>query len=190
YKQGFWEGYAGPPPAAVPLSERSLAWSFAGEVEKSDRPRMLRAFRRIKEHRVHPTSHWNSPDYLPTAAYRDLLLRTAFVPSPKGNYSLDCFRTYEALEAGCVPIVLRESEAQPFDYYAKLFAAMGFAEPVPFPRVSDWKEAASLVKRLLDVPNEAERLRLECHAWWTRYKAHTRAQFTRRVESAFGFGHS
>lgn len=190
YKQGFWDGHAGPPPAELTVSDRPLVWSFAGEIEKSDRPRMLRAFRRIKDHHVHPTSYWNSPDYLSTAAYRDLMLKTVFVPSPRGNYSLDCFRTYEALEAGCVPIVLRQTAAQPFDYYAAVFGAMGFPERVPFPQVDDWKDAGRLTARLRDDVAALERLRLDCYAWWTRYKEHTKAQFTERVHRAFGFGRS
>jgi hypothetical protein len=190
YKQGFWDGYSGPPPAAVTVDARPFGWSFAGNVTKSDRPRMLVELRRIKEHHVHTTSDWNSPDYLPTAAYRDLMLKTVFVPSPRGNYSPDCFRTYEALEAGCVPIVLRQSAAQPFNYYAKVFGAVGYSDRVPFPQVSDWREAAAVASHLRDDPAALERLRVECHAWWTRYKEHTRAQFTRRVSNAFGLGRS
>lgn len=185
YKQGFWDGYAGTPADALTIDERPYVWSFAGVVGKSDRTKMLRAFRRIAPNFVHETSFWNSPDSLSTAAYRDLLLRTVFVPSPPGTYSLDCFRTYEALEAGCVPIVLRETAAQPFNYYQTLFAAMGFAEPVPFPQVHDWHEAAKLVIRLGESPEAIESLRVDCHRWWHRYKAHTRACFTDRVRQAF-----
>jgi hypothetical protein len=185
YKQGFWDGYAGPSAAALTITERPYLWSFAGVIKKSDRANMLRIFRRIAPHVVHETSFWNSPDSLSTAAYRDLLLRTAFVPSPPGTYSLDCFRTYEALEAGCIPIVLRETAVQPFNYYQALFAAMGFAEPVPFPQVRDWREAAKVVTRLRAEPAAIERMRVDCHSWWQRYKSHTRARFTERVRRAF-----
>jgi len=176
---------AGPPADALTINERPYVWSFAGVVGKSDRATMRRAFRRIAPNFVHETSFWNSPDSLSTAAYRDLLLRTVFVPSPPGTYSLDCFRTYEALEAGCVPIVLRETAVQPFNYYQVLFAAMGFAEPVPFPQVHDWREAAKLVTRLVKDREQMERLRVQCCRWWQRYKAHTRACFTDRVRRAF-----
>jgi hypothetical protein len=185
YKQGFWDGYIGLTAAALTVTDRPYVWSFAGQVEKGDRPRMIQAFSGIKPRFVHRTSFWNSPDYLSIADYRAVLLRTVFVPSPPGTYSLDCFRTYEALEAGCVPIVLRQTAAQPFDYYRQLFGAMGFAEPVPFLQVAEWKEAAAFVRRASNDAFNLERLRLECHGWWTRYKEHTRSCFTHRVRDAF-----
>ena len=185
YKQGFWDAYTGPTADARTVTDRGYAWSFAGDLAKSDRPEMMAALRSISGHFVHPTSFWNSPDCLPTAEYRDLLLNTVFVPSPMGDYSLDCFRTYEALEAGCIPVVLRQTAAQPFDYYGRLFGAMGFAEPVPFLQVSDWRQAATRVTHLLQDRENLEGLRVHCHGWWTRYKEHTRGCFTQRVRDAF-----
>ena len=185
YKQGFWDSYAGPSPDAISVRDRRLLWAFAGNIDKPGRSEMFRAFRALEPHVVHRTAYWNSPDCLSAAGYRDLLLDSVFAPSPKGTYSLDCFRTYEALEAGCIPIVLRETAAQPFNYYEKMFAAMGFAEPVPFPQVTDWKQGAALVKRARRDLESIEQMRLDCHAWWTRYKLHTRACFTERVRAAF-----
>lgn len=185
YKQGFWDEYVGPSPAAIPACDRRWLWAFAGNLERTDRSQMLRAFRSLEPHAVHRTSHWNSPDSLSTQEYRDLLLDSVFAPSPKGTYSLDCFRTYEALEAGCIPIVLRQTDAQPFNYYEKVFAAMGFTEAIPFPQVSDWQQAAALVKHARRDLASVEGLRVECHGWWTRYKMHTKARFTERVRDAF-----
>lgn len=186
YKQGFWAGYTGPGAIGVTVNDRPYVWAFAGNLDKCDRPQMMLAMRSIKPHIVHRTSFWNSPDCLSTADYRETLLMATFVPSPQGNYSLDCFRTYEALEAGCVPIVMRQTTAQPFNYYKKLFSAMGFGEPIPFPQVNDWKEAAAFVIGARKDATRLEQLRVDCYNWWTRYKEHTKACFTARVRTAFG----
>jgi hypothetical protein len=49
--------------------------------------------------------------------YRDLLLETIFAPSPIGNYNLDCFRTWETIECGAIPIIVAPTYQQPYDYF-------------------------------------------------------------------------
>jgi hypothetical protein len=166
-------------------SERRYLWTFAGDVNKSDRRAMIRCFGGIRPHVIHSTTGWNSPDCLSTAVYRDLLLSTVFVPSPRGNCSLDCCRTYEALEAGCIPIVPAPQVDEPFNSYQKVFGAMGFSEGIPFPQVSEWTDGVAFVAEMQRHPRSLEDLRLECYRWWIRYKEHTRACFADRVAAAF-----
>lgn len=48
----------------------------------------------------------DAPDFLDVRAYHRRLRNTLFVPSPRGN-GVDCHRTWEAIYAGAVPVVLR-----------------------------------------------------------------------------------
>jgi len=87
-----------------------------------------------------------------------------FVPCPAGWQNLESFRTWEALEAGCIPIVERRPQ---FDYYAAL------CEDYPFPSVTDWAEAAPVLE-MSDTDLEA--LRQRCADWWQERKAALRAR--------------
>jgi hypothetical protein len=85
---------------------------------------------------------------------------TVVAPCPAGWSNLETFRVYEALEAGCIPIV----ENRPgFDYFTRLLG------PHPMPTVATWGDAATLVKRL-KAEDGLEPLRQTCAAWWAQYK--------------------
>lgn len=57
----------------------------------------------------------DAPDFMDPVAYHKRLRDTLFVPSPRGN-GIDCHRTWEAIYAGAVPVVLRED--WPFEQLA------------------------------------------------------------------------
>lgn len=97
YKRGFWEGAAGRTAEATPASDRRLTWSFAGTLHHEERQRAVEAFRGLEPHQADTTSHFDAPDGLSTAAYRDTLLASKFVLCPLGHVNLDTFRLYEAL---------------------------------------------------------------------------------------------
>jgi hypothetical protein len=46
-------------------------------------------------------------------AFRKELLASAFALSPPGIYNPDCFRIYESMFAGAIPIILRHFQFQP-----------------------------------------------------------------------------
>lgn len=68
-----------------------------------------------------------APQRLTPAQYHRELRRTLFVPSPRGN-GVDCHRTWEAIYAGAVPVVLRSD--WPFQHLN-----------LPVLCVDDWDEA-------------------------------------------------
>lgn len=53
------------------------------------------------------------PSGLPISAFRKELMATTFAPIPPGLYNPDCFRIYEALYAGAIPIILQHVELEP-----------------------------------------------------------------------------
>lgn len=172
YKVGFWDGYQGPKPDK--LTQRPCVWSFAGCLRKSDRQSMQHFMTKyVDPGMVRSTSGWNSVDCLSTVQYRDLMLQSVFIPSPIGNASVDCFRTCEALEAGCIPIVPSQSDQGIEHYYTKLSEACGFTAP-PFPEIEDWSEVEHKGNGWL---KQAPRLRLKCYEWWCKFKQHIKQRF-------------
>lgn len=151
-----------PRPAAV----RSLAWGFAGDLNKTTRIAMLTAMAQVQPYRLHQTAGWDTADALPVGAYRALMDDSVFVPCPTGFASLDSFRVFEALEAGCIPIVERRDGEE---YFA---AAYG---PHPMPVVRDWAEAPGLIRRMNEA-GRVEAVRRACHGWWQALKHDTRAR--------------
>ena len=84
--------------------------------------------------------------------YSERMMNAKICPIPRGT-SLESFRFFEALRAGCIPVV----EALP---------ARWFYDGSPVLRVSDWREAPDLLEALLD---DESRLRAQHHAvreWW------------------------
>lgn len=131
---------------------------------------MLTAMRGFSPGREHLTDRWLSPDALPVDAYRAFMDSILFAPCPKGFVSPDSFRLFEALEAGCIPIVEKKGPGLA-DYYTTVFG------PHPIPTVDDWAEAPDLMRRLLN-GGAIEGLRLECLAWWQTYRQRVRAEIS------------
>jgi len=74
--------------------------------------------------------------------------------------TLDSFRIYEALEAGCIPIVERRPG---FDYFAEIYGNH------PFPSVLDWNEAVTLIAHL-QTHGLVAGMQRACERWWADYK--------------------
>jgi hypothetical protein len=156
YRAGVARGRQTPKPAAA----RKYLWSFAGDAKKLTRGDMLRAMTPLSDGFQHLTTGFDSADALSVDAYRDILDETIVVPCPGGWSNLETFRVYEALEAGCIPIV----EKRPgFDYFTALLG------PHPIPTVAGWPEAAALVAQW-KAAQDLEPLRASCAAWWNSFK--------------------
>lgn len=89
-------------------NERPYQWCFAG-TPHGERARMLELFNEIKPHKTHLCSGFNAADGLSTEKYVNMLQNSVFALCPEGQDSMDSFRLYEALEAGCIPITKTHS---------------------------------------------------------------------------------
>ncbi len=143
-----------------PIQARKYLWSFAGDAKKLTRQPMLGAMEALGGGFTHLTQGFGSADALPIHAYRALLDDSVVVPCPGGWSNLETFRVYEALEAGCIPIV----EKRPgFEYFTRLLG------PHPLPTVATWSEAAELIGQL-KTTDGLEALRQACATWWAARK--------------------
>jgi hypothetical protein len=171
---GFKAGFAKPGFAAKPAAERRHLWSFAGDRKKLTRAAMMAAMQTLPGGAWHLTEGFGTADSLSTDAYRALLDDTLVVPCPGGWSNLETFRVYEALEAGCIPIVERRPG---FDYFADLLG------PHPIPTVMDWQEAPAMIRAWQSAGRE-EATRRACVAWWQDYKTRLAARVQAFVRAA------
>jgi GR25 family glycosyltransferase involved in LPS biosynthesis len=99
-------GYSGGGYPKVGSVNRKWSWSFHG-TKWFGRDKKVLAFDTIEggNKRIYDT--WNDPAQLKPEEYRKILCDSYFVPIFRGNH-FETFRLYEALEAGAIPIVIRE----------------------------------------------------------------------------------
>ncbi len=152
-------------------STREYVWSFIGQANKSSRPDMARELAAVEPHLLFTVDNvpgiamWNHTAAGPRRYSRDenaaALRNSIFAPSPMGNANLECFRVYEALESGSIPIV---EKRWTLDYFRE---ALG---DHPMPTVRSWREARSLIQSALREPAELDVLQQRCVAWWKQYK--------------------
>ena len=113
-----------------PMLDRRYAWSFLGRVQNLQRSEMLENMLTVPGEYFRWDLHnlsWAEglANGLPPADYATILADSRLAPSPVGNSHPECYRTYEALQAGALPLV-------DTDYYWVVFRA-------PFFQVnSDW----------------------------------------------------
>jgi hypothetical protein len=157
---GYRAGFARPqPPPAV--EHRPHLWCFAGDPYKTTRADMLENMRKVGPGREHLTRGFNCAHKLGVGDYRALMESSIFVPAPCGNENIESFRVWEALEAGCIPIVERRPG---LDYFRQWLG------PHPLPTVDDWREVGGVIEAIRQ-DNGFEARRLACHHWWQGEKA-------------------
>lgn len=98
--------------------------------------------------------------------YLQVLSDAKIAPCPPGSFVTDCFRVYESLEAGTLPVATSRSPADKagFEYWE--YTSGG----APFPRVSDWNDFAAIANRGADDPLWLQNLTNQSIAWWLNYK--------------------
>ena len=148
-------------------SERRYIWSFLGGINKSSRPGIAKYLGSLEPHILFATdaikhlSTWNVIDgrsrRLSPEHCDEILLDSVFVPAAMGNVNLECWRIYEALEVGAIPIL----EKRPtMDYFSLMWGKH------PIPTVSSWKEARRFVSGIMASSNALDALQTECMNWW------------------------
>lgn len=168
-------------------SARKYLWSFVGEVNKSSRPDMARALASVGPHFLRATDQPTGPAPLKSldgnsqplspAEFSGILFNSVFSPCPMGNVNLECFRVYEALECGSIPIVEKRWS---LDYFKNLLGDH------PLPTVRSWPEARRTIGRMVENPAQIDALQERCVSWWDRYKREYSAEVGEflRVRSA------
>lgn len=147
-------------------TERGLRWSFAGTLH-GDRKEAIDVFKREVPHKIHTCSGFGASDGLGTKEYVEMLQNSVFALCPLGQDSADSFRLYEALEAGCIPITLKNSEQ--FKLHPSYWHGVFRGEShVPFSVNDTWESCLNYIKTLTE--EDIEKLKDENVKLWTIWK--------------------
>ena len=167
-----------------PDRAQSIPWSFVGQNNNARRAEAISALRPLTEPDLEDPAGVLIPTPgftlgLPRTAYLGILASSQVIPAPSGCFTPDTFRAFEALDAGCVPIVDTSApETGPVDYWSFLFGS----EP-PFPIIENWSDVDTVMDPILaDFPASAVRV----SAWWQSYKRHLVERFYTDVEALSG----
>lgn len=145
--------------------QKDIDFSFIGQVNHPRREQCVEAAETIDnqyESYIETTDAFGK-EALAQREYLGILARSKIVLCPSGIETPDTFRLYEALEAGCVPVVdAFATNNQDWGFWFYLFG-----EQPPFPIIPYWDELPNLMPTLLkEYPENANR----CFAWWQQYK--------------------
>jgi hypothetical protein len=93
-----------------------------------------------------------------------------FALCPPGQDSMDSFRVYEALEAGCIPVVLARTARMPIypSYWHAITQSAGVNE-IPFIVADKWEECANIIDKMLLNKNSVQ-IQRECQQFWAAIK--------------------
>jgi hypothetical protein len=94
------------------MEDRKFMWSFHG-TNWFGRQEVLSTLFDITPNHCLLTPDWNHPSMISGKEFLSYLTNTKFVPVLRGN-NPETFRFYEALEAGCIPLCIRDDSNHMF----------------------------------------------------------------------------
>jgi hypothetical protein len=155
---GFQSGFLNT--ADVDFNAKDVIWCFAGQL-KSHRKRMIEAFSAFTPNTVHLTSQWSDPKAMSVEKVALLYSRTVFVPCPFGYRNPETYRVMEALEHGCIPVVLTFLGD---DYFRYVYGDH------PFIVAKTWAKAAAQVQAVLADPASLRERQRATARWYADFK--------------------
>jgi len=143
-------------------------FSFVGEL-KNDREYMLDKFsKNFKNSIIFSTrTNWSNPNNQTIKPHElfNIYKESLFVPVGRGNVSLDCFRIYEAIVAGAIPVICGTSEEiqMTFNFYKK----------IPYVIFADtWDEAITISKTYYADKDKLNDIILSNYSWFNDQITH------------------
>lgn len=161
---GYATGYKNYKSSMKPIVERMYSAAFIGEL-KSDRFDMLTEFERNMDKSTlffrETTNKWELTKlkFSPSAT-NEVYSDAIFVPIGRGNESLDCFRLYEAIVSGAIPVIVgRENEINvTFRYHGYMPS---------FIYSPDWDEASKVCRELMkNKTTTLQNIQNYNNEWW------------------------
>lgn len=131
------------------ISERKYNWAFIGDM-KTDRWEMVEAFSSIKKNFT--GSGISKPEMM------DIYLNSIFVPSGRGNSSINCFRLYEASMSGAIPVLVGSQD--------ELDLTFMYEENPPWIFADTWENAVKICKKLLRNKKQLQETQHKILLWW------------------------
>ena len=164
YVKYFLEGRSSLEIEIKPISKRQYTASFIGTI-KSDRIQMCNTFnRRFKNNYISQSdTDWSDPmkqKFLPKDLF-NIYNSSVFVINGRGNVSLDCFRIYEAIVAGSIPVVVGNIN--------EINITFNYNNDKPFLIIANnWNEAVDKCDNLLEKIDILQEIQKKNRQWWRR----------------------
>jgi hypothetical protein len=126
-----------------------------------NRAEKLEPLKILQPHTLRLFNEWKDSKSLGKEEYLSNVLDSVFVPCPKGN-NIETYRFYEALECGCVPILVQEGENRQYTGW--------IVNNLQLLIVSSWEEAAILMGQLYNNKQLLENYRNTVLISWQKWK--------------------
>jgi hypothetical protein len=150
---GYLNGFYDRSVEVKKIKDRKYTWSWVGYL-KSDRREMINIFWKM----------WNNiticNSNVPANEVFDIFSNSIFVPCGRGNFTLDCFRNYEATIAGAIPVVVGSQE--------EINCAYKYEEAPPWIYANNWAEAVVKCQKIQFDFNRLQEMQEANIAWWNR----------------------
>jgi len=140
---------------------RELHWSFFGTDWMNRSVDMKPLIDASFSYKCKFLAQWNDPAGLSSTEYTEMMLTSMFVPCP-GGMNHETFRLYEALESGCIPLVLKTQENEEWFRW--------ISNRVPLLPITNWTDAVRLMSTLMTNQRRIEVYREELLKGWSKWK--------------------
>jgi hypothetical protein len=144
-------------------TQKTVDWFFSGQISHSRRHLCAQFMQNVPNGIFNRTAGFNQG--LARSEYFSQMAKAKIVPCPGGPATPDTIRLAEALESGCIPIAddVPGTRAR----YSRSYWRYVLKQEPPFPILTDWAEAPSIVAK--EIAAFPERI-TKVQAWWKEYK--------------------
>jgi GR25 family glycosyltransferase involved in LPS biosynthesis len=129
----------------IPFENKELVWSFHGS-SWYKRPLQLDYLSSIKSNECVLINTWDEHRRLSQKEYSNVLNSTKFIPILRGHH-FDTFRLYEAIEHGCIPLYIRNTNDD--DYWKWL------SQHLSLLNIPSWESATNTINYFIKNPDKA-----------------------------------
>ena len=150
----------------INILKRNYKWSFLGTTHGSSRYDLLDKHKNIMPNFINLTEDFSGKKSMDTNDYYKILNNSIFAPIPHGYFHPETYRLYEALEAGCIPII-----ENPFQFFDN------FLPNNPLPSVNSWEDSSTIIKKYLENKKDIEIVGNKINDWWTQHKENLKETF-------------
>lgn len=134
---------------------------------------MVDALSYIKPNYIHNANGFNAEVALNADQYSKLMSQFTFSPSPVGNFNVECFRVWESLEVGSIPIVEVRRHCQTYRHLV--------CGDVPFFQITNWHDVANLISLLSKNEEFLRNHSGMLDGWWKRTKMELKRHFAIKI---------
>jgi hypothetical protein len=148
-------------------SDRKCSFAFLGTMKNDRETEMLPALDELPSPKIIRKTKSFAAATKYFGVFTTIIYKNAvFVPNPMGNWNPECFRLYDALEWGCIPLMKRYSISR---YHAGYHDALFGRHPIP--SFGEWRGAVDFARELLADRAALNNIQAEINGWWQGYKS-------------------